>query len=98
LRKGFHGEKEKEKGSKEEDGTETSKIIDGKPVVSDTLANEQTGAVSALRKDVPARLLRWRMTSREDWPKLAATAIRTDHDLRHEVATIPLEWRGARRR
>ncbi len=30
----------------------------------------------------------------KDWLKLAETAIRKDHDLRHEAATIPLEWRG----
>ncbi len=34
----------------------------------------------------------------KDWLKLAETAIRKDHDLRHKVATIPLEWRGIRRR
>jgi hypothetical protein len=34
----------------------------------------------------------------KDWLKLAQTAIRSDHDLRHEAATIPLEWRGIRRR
>ena len=34
----------------------------------------------------------------KDWFKLADTAIRKDHDLRHKAATIPLEWRGIRRR
>ena len=30
--------------------------------------------------------------------ELAAKALRKDHDLRHEVASIPLEWSGIRRR
>lgn len=29
------------------------------------------------------------------WQKLAGKAIRKDHDLRHEAATIVLEWRGS---
>ena len=28
----------------------------------------------------------------KDWLKIAETAIRKDHDLRHEAATIPLDW------
>jgi hypothetical protein len=34
----------------------------------------------------------------KDWLKIAETAIRKDHDQRHEAATISLEWRGIRRR
>jgi hypothetical protein len=34
----------------------------------------------------------------KDWLELAETVIRKDHDLRHEAASIPLEWRGGRRR
>ena len=75
-----------------------TKIIDGKPVVSDTLTNEQT--VRCSRCGQTYRLgysdTEWHRV--KDWLKLAVAAIRKDHDLRHEVATIPLEWRGIRKR
>jgi hypothetical protein len=32
------------------------------------------------------------------WLEIAKIAVRKDHDLRHEAASIPLEWRGIRRR
>jgi hypothetical protein len=34
----------------------------------------------------------------KDWLRLAEAAIRKDHDLCHEAASIPLEWSGIRRR
>jgi hypothetical protein len=34
----------------------------------------------------------------KDWLTIAEVAIRKDHDTRHEAASIPLEWRGVRRR
>jgi hypothetical protein len=75
-----------------------TKIIDGKPVISDMLTNEET--VKCPRCEQTYRLGHsdgeWHRV--KDWLKLAETAIRKDHDLRHEAATIPLEWRGIRRR
>jgi len=75
-----------------------TKIIDGKPLVSDDLTNEQT--VQCPRCEQTYRLSysdnEWHRV--KDWLKLAETAIRKDHDQRHEAATIPLEWRGIRRR
>jgi hypothetical protein len=75
-----------------------TKIVDGQPVISDTLTNEQT--VTCPRCKQTYRLgysdTEWHRV--KDWLKLAQTAIRKDHDLRHEVATIALEWRGIRRR
>ena len=78
-----------------------TKVIDGKPVVSDGLANEQT--VKCPRCEQTYRLgysdIEWHRV--KDWLKLAETAIQKDHDLRHErheAATIPLERRGIRRR
>jgi hypothetical protein len=75
-----------------------TKIVSGKLIVSDTLTNEQT--VRCPRCDETYRLGysdgEWHRV--KDWLKLAETAIRKDHDLRHEAATIPLEWRGLRRR
>ena len=71
-----------------------TKILEGKPVVSDTLTNEQT--VQCPRCEQTYRLgysdTEWHRV--KDWLKLAETAIRKDHDSRHEALTIPLEWRG----
>ena len=75
-----------------------TKIIYGKPVVSDDLTNEQT--VQCPRCKQTYRLgysdSEWHRVAH--WLKLAQTAMKTNHDLRHEGATIPLEWLGIRRR
>lgn len=75
-----------------------TKITDGKPVVSDDLTNEQT--LKCPRCEQSYRLgysdTEWHRV--KDWLQLAAKAIRKDHDLRHEAATISLEWHGIRRR
>lgn len=69
-----------------------TKIIDGKPAISDTLTNEQT--VKCPRCEQTYRLGfsddEWHRV--KDWLKLADTAIRNDHDSRHEAPTIALEW------
>src|SRR5258708_15135060 len=74
-----------------------TRIVGGNPTISDTLTNEQT--VKCPRCEQTYRLgysdSEWHRV--KDWLKLAATAIRNDHDLRHEAVTIPLEWRGIRR-
>ena len=76
-----------------------TKIIEGKPVVSDELTNE-VRAIHCPRCEQAYRLgysdTEWHRV--KDWLQLAAKAIRKEHDLRHEAATIPLEWRGIRRR
>ena len=76
-----------------------TKIIDGKPVVSDDLTNE-VQAIQCPRCEQTYRLAysdtEWHRV--KDWLQLAAKAIRKEHDLRHEAPTIPLEWRGIRRR
>ena len=78
-----------------------TKIIEGKPAVSDDLTNEL--AVKCPRCEQTYRLgysdNEWHRV--KDWLKLAEGAIRKDHDLRHarhEAATIPLDWRCIRRR
>jgi hypothetical protein len=76
-----------------------TKIIDGKPVVADDFTNE-VQAIQCPRCEQTYRLgysdTEWHRV--KDWLKLAGAAIRKDHDQRHEAATIPLEWRGIRRR
>lgn len=75
-----------------------TKIIDGKPAISDTLLNEQI--VQCPRCEQKYRLGysegEWHRV--KDWLKLVQSAIRKDHNLGHEAATIPLEWSGTRRR
>ena len=78
--------------------TTLTKIIDGKPAISDSLTNEQTVECSRC-----GQKYRYAYSDNEwhrvkDWLKLAQMAMREDHDLRHEAATLPLEWRGIRRR
>src|SRR5258708_39005414 len=73
-----------------------TRIVGGNPTISDTLTNEQT--VKCPRCEQTYRLgysdSEWHRL--KDWLNLATTAIRSDHDLRHEAVTIPLEWRGRR--
>jgi len=75
-----------------------TKIQNGKPAVSDDLKNEQI--VKCPRCERTYRLgysdTEWHRV--KDWLQLAAKATRKEHDLRHEAATIQLEWRGIRRR
>jgi hypothetical protein len=66
-----------------------TKIQNGKPVVSDALKNDRTYRLGYSDNE-------WNKV--KDWLKLAQAAIRKDHDSRHQAATIPLEWRGIRRR
>jgi hypothetical protein len=74
-----------------------TKIIDEKPAVSDALTNEQE--VKCPRCEQTYRLGysddEWHRL--KDWLKLADTAIRRDHDARHEAVTIPLTWNGTKR-
>lgn len=75
-----------------------TKIIDGNPAISDALMNALT--VHCPRCEQSYRLgysnEEWHRL--RTWQELAGKALREDHDLRHEAATIPLEWRGIRRR
>jgi hypothetical protein len=75
-----------------------TKIIDGKPAQADAHAN-------ALTVECPRCEQSYRLSYSDDewhrlrtWQDLAGKALRKDHDLRHEAATIPLEWSGIRRR
>ena len=74
-----------------------TKIIDGKPAVSDTLTNGLTVRCPRCEQAYWLGYSEGEWHRVKDWLKLAETAIRKDHDLRHEAATIPL-GRGIRRR
>ena len=74
------------------------RIIEGKPAVTDALPNEHfvncpcCSQVYRLGYDDSE----WHRV--KDWMKLAEKALRKDHEARHLDATVPLEWRGIRRR
>jgi hypothetical protein len=75
-----------------------TKIINSKPVVPDTLTNEQNVRYPCCEETYRLGYSGGEWHRVKDWLKLAVVAIRKDHDLRHLAATIPLEWRGIRRR
>jgi hypothetical protein len=73
-----------------------TKIIKGKPVASDTLTNEQTGKCPHCEQTYRLGHSDGEWHRVKDWLKLAESAIRMQHGLKHKAATIPLEWRGIR--
>ena len=75
-----------------------TKTAEGKPVVSDDLTNEQTAKCPRCEQTYRLGYSDTEWHRVKDWLKLAVAAIRKDHDLRHEAATISLEWRAMRRR
>ena len=78
--------------------SENVMMVDGKPAVSDDLKNEL--AVKCSRCEQTYRLgysdNEWHRV--KDLLRLAETAIRKEHDSRHEATMIPLDWRGIRKR
>jgi hypothetical protein len=75
-----------------------TKIIDGKPAIRDILANEQIVKCPRCEQTYRLGYSDNERNKVKDWLKLADTAIYHDHDLQHQVVTIPLEWRGIRGR
>ena len=75
-----------------------TKIIDGKPAISDTLANAQTVACPQCAQTYRLAYSDSEWHKVKDWLHLAETALRKDHKARHEATAIPLQWRGTHRR
>ena len=75
-----------------------TKIVHGKPAVADILANEQIVKCPLCEQTYRLGYSDNEWNKVKDWLKLAERAIRDDHDLKHQVLTIPLVWRGIRRR
>jgi hypothetical protein len=75
-----------------------TKIVNGKSATSDTLPNERI--VTCPKCEQTYRLGysdgEWHRV--KDWLKIAETNLRRDHDARHELTALALEWRGIRRR
>jgi len=74
------------------------KFRDGKPPVSDALPNQHTVKCPRCEQAYTLAYSDNEWNKVKDWLKFAETAIRRDHHLRHEAATIPLEWHGIRKR
>jgi hypothetical protein len=80
------------------DAVSLTKIAEGKPVLSDSLANEQTvkcpvcGTAYQLRYSDDE----WHRLNR--WLPLAERAIRRDHKRKQQAASVALEWKPARRK
>lgn len=75
-----------------------TKLVNGKPAVSDTLPNEQT-----VRCPFCEQVFRLGYSDSEwnrvkDWLGIADRAIREDHKRRHEVEALGLTWKPLRRR
>ena len=73
-----------------------TKIVGGKPAVADILKNERTVECPFCYQSYRLGYSDNEWSRVRDWLKLAETAIRKDHDSRHEVLTLPVEWRGIR--
>ena len=75
-----------------------TKIVDGDPVISDALTNTLTVRCPRCEQNYRLGYSDDEWNKLRHWQELAGKALRKDHDLRHEAATIPLEWSGIRRR
>jgi len=75
-----------------------TKIVNGKPVECDDLKNELTVKCPRCQRTYRLGYSDNEWNKVKDWLRLAQTAIRRDHDSRHEAATIRIDWRGIRRR
>lgn len=73
-----------------------TKIIDGRPAVADILKNERTMECPRCYQTYRLGYSDNEWSKIKDWLNLARAAIRKDHDSRHEVLTVRVEWRGIR--
>jgi hypothetical protein len=74
------------------------KIVDGEAAVIDTLSNKLT-----VKCPLCEQTFRFGYTDSEwnrvkDWLTIAQRAIRGDHKLKHQAASLALEWKPARRK
>lgn len=69
-----------------------TKIIGREPVVSDTLTNALTVRCSRCAQTYRLGYSDDERNKLRTWQQLARKALRKDHDLRHEMASIPLAW------
>ena len=75
-----------------------TKTVGGKPAVADILTNEQSVKCPLCEQTYRLGYSDNEWNKVKDWLKHAERAIRDDHNLKHEVLTIPLVWRVTRRR
>jgi hypothetical protein len=74
------------------------KNIDGKPVVSDTLPNEQTVKCPLCEQTFRFGYSDSEWNRVKDWLAIAERAIREGHKRRHHAESLILEWKPARRK
>ena len=75
-----------------------TKIIGGNPAVTDDLPNVQTVTCPQCDQIYCFAYSDTEWHRVKDWRRIAGSALRRDHAARHEANTIPLEWRGIRKR
>ena len=75
-----------------------TKIVSGQPQVSDTLANSQTVKCPLCDQEFRLSYSDSEWNRVKDWLGIATAAIRKDHRIKHEVASLTLNWKGLRRR
>ncbi len=75
-----------------------TRVIDGKPAISDNLLNEQTVKCPSCEQSFRLGYSDGEWHRLKDWIAIAEHALRQDHRIGHEVAVVALEWRSSRRR
>jgi uncharacterized C2H2 Zn-finger protein len=75
-----------------------TKMVDGKPAISDTLTNELVMECPSCDQVFRLAYSDSESNRVKDWLAIAERAIRKDHKRKHQVASLCLKWRSPRRR
>jgi hypothetical protein len=75
-----------------------TKIVDGKPAVSDMLENEQILQCSLCDEVYRLGYSDSERKRVKDWLNIAERSIREDHKSKHQAASLDLEWKPVRRK
>lgn len=75
-----------------------TKIVDGSPVITDTLLNEQTVKCSFCEQTFRLGYSDGEWHRLKDWVAIAEHALREDHKNKHQINASVLQLRPLRRR
>jgi hypothetical protein len=75
-----------------------TKIINGEPVASDSLTNELTVKCPLCEQNFRLGYSDGEWNRVKDWLLIAKQTIRDDHKTKHQVVSLSLEWKAARRK
>jgi hypothetical protein len=75
-----------------------TKIIDGKPAVSDSLTNELVMECPSCDQVYRLGYSDTERNRVKDWLAIAERAIREDHKQKHQAESLHLEWKPVRRK